>query len=88
MPRHGWGCTPTQKKTMAKEGQTLNIKYTCTKDFPLVYFEAGFLKAGDVATVTGWWIADAVNPLYEVTRADGEAHGIYREQLLEHGHFH
>ncbi len=73
---------------MAKEGQKLNIKYTCTKDFPSVYFETGFLKAGDVATVTGWWVADPINPLYEVTRADGEAHGIYREQLLEHGHFH
>lgn len=70
---------------MAKEGQTLNIKYTCTKDFPPLYCETGFLKAGEVATVTGWWIADAENPLYEVTRADKEAIGIYRKQLLEHG---
>jgi hypothetical protein len=73
---------------MAKEGQKLNIKYTCTKDFPSVYFETGFLKAGDVATVTGWIVADWENPLYEVTRTDGEVQAIYREKLLKHRDFH
>lgn len=72
---------------MANPGQELNIPYRCDRSFPVAYGEPGFLQAGDTATVTGWWVAHATNPLYEVTREDGAVRAIYREQMIEYGSF-
>lgn len=49
-------------------------------------FDKPFLRAGQEAHITNVCVADAQNPLYEVTRTeDGVAQAVYRRQLVEVG---
>ena len=66
----------------------LNIKYTATRSarFSAWNFDPPWLEKGETATIVGWHVADALNPLYEVKRdRDGATKAIYRRDLMEYG---
>lgn len=69
-------------------GDQLSIKYAATRSasFSNWAFDPPWLNEGETATIYGWWVADAVNPLYKVRRdRDGAEKAIYRNLLLEYG---
>ena len=66
----------------------LSIVYTCTRttSFSAWSFDEPWLNAGQTATIFGWWVADAVNPLWKIRRdSDGDEKAIHQSHLLEYG---
>ena len=72
---------------MQQGKQTMNIKFTVTKPLKLSVwsFDQPRLKAGETASIVGWYVADATNPLYKVQKANGEIFACHRQYIIEAG---